>query len=164
MKILLSQFTIIFIWSYSEIPSSFNFLYNRPIVIKFSIVSQFDNPGLTRAKLVRRIRSFFFITGQLCILIVRKWKERKNTNNLSLTTIQPWSVYTHRTMWKRACLRIYLDNIWPDLASRRHLMLLFIGVGATHSLECVENMLITFQIKKIRKDNMKILKRSPWSS
>jgi hypothetical protein len=42
---------------------------------------------------------------QLCILVVRRERDKKNTNNLSLVAIQPLSLYMCHTMWKRARLR-----------------------------------------------------------
>jgi len=44
--------------------------------------------------------------GQLCTLVLRREKRKKNTNNQSLVTIQPLFVYTCHTMWKRARLHI----------------------------------------------------------
>jgi hypothetical protein len=100
--------------------------------------------------------------GQLCILVVRREKRKKNTNNRSPAAIQLLFVYTRHTMGKRARLHIQLDGGWPDLAIEKRHTRLFNGTGVAHSLGREEHVPIVFWLKnnKYRENT----KTPSWSS
>jgi len=57
-------------------------------------------------------------------------------------------VYTRRTMWKKAQLRIYLYGEWSDLTSEKHFTLLLNSSSAAHLLGAYETRVNSFSIKK----------------
>jgi hypothetical protein len=61
-------------------------------------------------------------------------KKKRKTQTIDHRLQSNHDVYTHRTMWKRAQLRIYLYNGLSDFTTGKHLMRLLNGSRAAHSL------------------------------
>ena len=61
-------------------------------------------------------------------------RKEKKTQTIDHRLQSNHDVYTHRTMWKRAQLHIYLYNELSDFTTGKHLMRLLNGSRAAHSL------------------------------